>query len=346
MVRQVTWAVVGAGPAGIASVGQLLDQGVDPQSIIWLDPRFTVGDLGDKWFSVSSNTSVRLFKRFLYQCHSFNIQGAPNFELFQLDPLSTCQLSQIVQPLQWVTNQLLQQVQSYQTWVEAIAQHKSQWQLHLTSLDTIQAYKVILAPGCEPKAPLFKDIPLIPLTTALDPRALSKTVSGDETIAVFGSSHSAVLILKTLVECGVKRIVNFYRHPLCYAVFYDDWILHDNTGLKGIAADWAKAYLETPATYPANLQRIVSKPTNLEVYLPQVDRAIYPIGFERRPMPIEGVVNDNYNKQTGEIASNLYGLGIAFPEVASDRVGNQEARVGLWKFMEHIEHNIKSWLTF
>ena len=43
------WAVVGAGPAGIAAVGKLLDHGVLPKTILWLDPQFCVGDLGRFW---------------------------------------------------------------------------------------------------------------------------------------------------------------------------------------------------------------------------------------------------------------------------------------------------------
>ena len=37
------WAVVGAGPAGIAAVGKLLDNAVNPASILWIDPQFKVG---------------------------------------------------------------------------------------------------------------------------------------------------------------------------------------------------------------------------------------------------------------------------------------------------------------
>ena len=60
-----SWAVVGAGPAGIAAVGQLIDHGVKGEDIAWIDPEFNVGLLGRKWRSVSSNTRVSLFIKFL-----------------------------------------------------------------------------------------------------------------------------------------------------------------------------------------------------------------------------------------------------------------------------------------
>jgi cation diffusion facilitator CzcD-associated flavoprotein CzcO len=42
------WAIVGAGPAGIATVGLLLDNKVDARDILWIDPDFKVGDFGQK----------------------------------------------------------------------------------------------------------------------------------------------------------------------------------------------------------------------------------------------------------------------------------------------------------
>ena len=55
-MTQYKWTVIGAGPAGIAAVGRLLDHGIAPEKIAWVDPDFTAGDLGNKWRAVSSNT--------------------------------------------------------------------------------------------------------------------------------------------------------------------------------------------------------------------------------------------------------------------------------------------------
>ena len=340
---KTTWTVIGAGPAGIASVGQLIDQGIDPQMICWIDPDFKVGDLGRLWWPVSSNTSVKLFKRFLTQCDAFAIDQSPHFELFDLDPQATCQLSYIVEPLQWITDYLLTKVQSFTAVANRVDQDGQNWSVELSSGAVIHSQKVILANGCQPKPPLFEAIPVVDLPTALNPYALSSVVNKQQTIAVFGSSHSAVLVLKTLVEAGIHRIINFYRSPLCYAYFYDDWILHDNTGLKGIAAQWAQHYLEDNC-YPSNLERIEATTDNINAYLSYVDKAIYATGFERRKLPINGDCHIDYNAQTGEIAPNFYGVGIAFPEVATDRAGNVEERVGLWKFMEYIQVNVLKWV--
>ena len=59
------WAVIGAGPAGIAAVGKLIDNGIRPSEILWIDPYFKVGDLGRYWHNVSSNTKAEFFTQFL-----------------------------------------------------------------------------------------------------------------------------------------------------------------------------------------------------------------------------------------------------------------------------------------
>jgi malic enzyme len=55
------WVVVGAGPAGIATVGVLLDLGIDPQGIVWLDPEFNVGRMGAYYQNVPGNSRVAEF---------------------------------------------------------------------------------------------------------------------------------------------------------------------------------------------------------------------------------------------------------------------------------------------
>ena len=63
-------------------------------------------------------------------------------------------------------------------------------------------------------------------------------VRPDETVAVVGSSHSAVLVLMNLLEMeDGPKVVNLYRSPLRYAKFVDGgppkgYIVLDNTGLK------------------------------------------------------------------------------------------------------------------
>ncbi|MGH7715669.1 MAG: hypothetical protein ACREML_06680, partial [Vulcanimicrobiaceae bacterium] len=65
------WAVAGAGPAGINVVGTLLDEGVSPDAIAWIDPAFGGGDFGTLWGNVPSNTRVGDFSKMFTSCRSF-----------------------------------------------------------------------------------------------------------------------------------------------------------------------------------------------------------------------------------------------------------------------------------
>ena len=174
---------------------------------------------------------------------------------------------------------------------------------------------------------------------------IKKHSSANDTIAVFGSSHSAILVLRNLVETGAKRVINFYRSPLLYAAFFKDWILFDDTGLKGTTAEWAREHID--GKLPKNLERVYSNEENIEHYLPQCDKAIYAVGFERRTLPtIEGIGHVTYIEQCGIIAPGLFGLGIAFPEAKYNPFGMLEYRVGLWKFMDYLQNVLPVWLQY
>ena len=105
-MKTFDWTVIGAGPAGIAAVGKLIDKGVKPLDIAWVDPAFKVGDLGEKWRQVSSNTKVKFFLNYLEECKSFRFGVAPDFELKHISGESTCLLDLVASPLQWVSDHL------------------------------------------------------------------------------------------------------------------------------------------------------------------------------------------------------------------------------------------------
>lgn len=340
-----SWAVIGAGPAGIAAIGKLLDQGIEPKTILWLDPEFKVGDFGSKWRNVSSNTRVKLFTRFYEACNAFQYHAAPtSFAIQQTNPDETCLLSLAAEPLQWISDHLQSTVHAVSEKALQIKLHARHWHITLNN-GILRAKNVVLATGAEPKSLSFSNLQEIHLTTALDPKKLSTACHPDDTIAVFGSSHSAIIIIQTLLEqCQVKKIINFYLEPLRYAVYFDDWILFDDTGLKGKTAEWARKHLD--GILPDRLERIVSNEEAIHSTLPLCNKAIYATGFQKRTIPIDGLHSLEYNNRNGIIAPGLFGLGIAFPEAKQDRYGTLEHRVGLWKFMEYLNHVMPVWLKY
>ncbi len=346
MTRSILeWAVIGAGPAGIAAVGKLIDQGIPAQKIGWIDPHFIVGDLGQKWSYVPSNTSVGLFLRFLNDCEAFNFKNRPSkFHLETLDLKETCTLKHIVQPLQWVTEHLKTRVHVHQTTAMALSLSKNCWEIK-DQKGSLLAKNVILAIGSESKTLSLAGHELISLETALDPVKLKEAVGPLDTIAVFGSSHSAILVLANLIELKAKKVINFYRSPHKYAVFLDDWILFDDTGLKGFSAKWAKEHLD--GTLPHNLSRVLTSDHTFEESLALCNKAIYAVGFERRKLPIlEQYERLHYDDRTGIIAPGLFGLGLAFPQAKFNPLGQLEFRVGLWKFMDFLNSILPIWIKY
>jgi len=340
------WAIIGAGPAGLATVGKLIDLGVDPATIAWFDPAFTVGDFGTKWRNIPSNTKVGLFKKFLSSCSCFEFDMFKKGSmLMELDDHETCQLSIVADVLQKIGDKLAASVNKFQTNVTQLNYLPGEWQLHADH-QKYTAKNVVMAIGSEPKQLFFTGGSVIPLDVAMDCKQLDQAVNEDDIVAVFGSSHSAILAIRNLIEGGrVKKIINFYRSPLRFALDMGDWILYDNTGLKGTTASFAKQDFEQ--YIPEKIERYYSSEENIEHRLPQCNKIIYAVGFEKRQsIVVEDFGHLSYCDKTGIIATGLFGVGIAFPELKEDCVGLSEYRVGLWKFMDYLNRVVPIWLRY
>lgn len=342
--RIFEWCVIGAGPAGIAAVGKLLDNDIPAQKILWIDDKFKVGDLGTKWRNVSSNTTVQLFLDFLNECRAFKFdKRIQHFQLEKIDPHHTCKLINIVKPLQWISKHLALQVDTCQGVVGRLAVNNRCWEITVDKHE-FKATNVILAIGAEPDRLRHKNVKEIILEDALNYSQLKQCCDNVDSVAVFGSSHSAIIIMRYLVELGLSRIVNFYRSPLKFAIPMEDWILFDNTGLKGATADWARENIL--GKIPKNLYRYPAIKRNIKTYLADCDRVIYAVGFHPRVIKVAEVAELQHNVHNGIIAPGLFGFGIAFPEQTTDPFGNREESVGLQKFMMHIDSVLPVWLRY
>ncbi|OBF08174.1 pyridine nucleotide-disulfide oxidoreductase [Mycobacterium sp. ACS4054] len=337
------WTVIGAGPAGMAAVGRLLDRGVPPDKIAWIDPAFAAGDLGGKWRSVSSNTIAGTFMSFLNGAAAFRFSQAPPFPLAEVDPEETCALALVADPLVWVTEHLRERVHVFQTTATNLALRRRRWWIETRDTE-LTSDNVILAVGAVPKG---LDYPLdeIPVEVALDADKLAEVPLEGATVAVFGSSHSSMIALPHLLRLPVDRVINFYRSPLKYAVYLDDWILFDDTGLKGRAAAWARENID--GVHPDKLERCWVSAPEFDEKLAECDHVVYTVGFERRQLPETPQWGPlEYNRMNGILAPGLFGLGIAFPEYAEDPYGYGQFRVGLKKFMDHLDAVLPLWMVY
>jgi len=343
-MTQYTWTVIGAGPAGIAAVGRLLDHGIAPEEIAWIDPEFTAGDLGGKWRAVPGNTHVASFLYYLTASPSFRFAEAPHFELNDIDPEETCPLGLVADPLVWISQRLCERVAVYRTIATELSLQNRHWTVD-TERGEITSKNVILAVGSVPKKLAYAGLDEIPVEAALDPQKLAQQPLEGATVAVFGSSHSAMIALPNLLANPVKKVINFYQSPLRYAVYLEDWILFDDTGLKGKAACWARENID--GVYPERLERYSVRSPEFHEILQECDHVVYTVGFERRQLPLTPQWGPlEYNAHNGILAPGLFGIGIAFPEYRTDPLGFGQHRVGLQKFMERCNDALPLWLRY
>ncbi|MCX5921814.1 MAG: FAD-dependent oxidoreductase [Candidatus Dependentiae bacterium] len=338
------WVVVGAGPAGIATVGVLMDIGIDPQRIMWIDPEFNVGHLS-AFPHVPSNNKTKEFIDFVNACDCFKECTSPTLEqLHAYNPEERHNLEVVIKPLVCITAHLREKIQSIEGMLTALFFDQGVWHVGTSTGQAVSAQHVVLATGSYPKTLEYNKQGIITLDKALDPEILKTLVGAEDTVGVVGGSHSAILLLKFLSELQVKHIYNFYKYPILYAVDMGTWTLHPN-GIKGITAQWAREVLEKNP--PANLTRIQVTDSTLPALVEQCSKVVYAIGYDRNPLP---AVNGQepiaqYNEHNGFIAPRLFGIGIAFPEQRVDPLGNQSYRIGLDSFMSYAQRLIPHWVA-
>lgn len=340
-MQQYKWAVIGAGPAGILTVGKLLDNGVDPKGIAWIDQAFGVGDIGARWGNVSGNTKLYRLELALKSCKSFDYDNAPiRFALRDLSPELIYQLHYAAEPFQWVTEHLMEKVTSMKTTAEGITFNGGVWKVR-TSENELTSDNIVLALGSVQRR-LDYSTPEIILDYALDQTKVESAVDRRDVVGVFGSSHSAIMAVHNLLDAGVAKVINFYRSPIRYAVDYGDWVLYDNTGLKGETAAWAVENVGKNDL--KRLIRVEARGENVSKMLEECSKVVYGIGFEPRKISIEGAMVESYDASTGIISQGLFGCGIAFPERIVDKAGNVEYNVGILKFARYLDKVVPMWI--
>lgn len=308
--------VVGAGPAGIAVVGNLLEQNKSP--ILWVDHELKAGRLNKYYREVPSNTKVKRFISYAEGVKPF-VEVAkeiptPNAytHLKSLDQEDTCHIAQAADLCLMLTKGLDESKGVHKqlgdvsgaTWSSS-----NSWNVTINSPDekfpgptTVSADLLVLCTGASPTTrPLPVDNLIdIGLDPALNPPLLAKILSSKEaqTVGVIGASHSAILVLRNLHNLASSshpnlQVLWFTRHPLRYAEERDGWILRDNTGLKGAVATWAKENLEEDVMPSSDVSKYIKKistHTDEEAayrrHLPSCTHIVQAVGFKQDKVPL------------------------------------------------------------
>lgn len=234
---QYAAVVVGAGPAGVCCVGNLLERSCKP--IFWVDHEFNGGRINKLYREVPSNTTVGMFLDYATALPLFRkivsgvcsksgqdepINGNDSEaegqedklrDLRQLPHDKGCQLSYPADMLLMLTEELKRtpgvHPQRGELTEAILDESTSKWTVEVhaalqsdSATIRVKTQRLILCTGAAPsQGPLPKEVEEIPrlyLDVALSPSALSKSLSlyGAVTVAVIGASHSAILVLRNL----------------------------------------------------------------------------------------------------------------------------------------------------
>ncbi|CAD6446195.1 f9069557-a81f-456d-aa9f-8621c3ac807c [Sclerotinia trifoliorum] len=290
--------VVGSGPAGLAVVGNLLEQKKGP--VLWIgDAReFGGGRLHQKYRAVPSNTKVKFFSMFAEALEPFQQiikdTATPNaYSLLKdLDQEKTCHIAEAA-GLGLMLARGLDESKGVNRFRHgrlrsAYWSNDNGWNVKFGRFEkqdcSASSDLLFLCTGSHPtkiNLQLKQEGPqpqyYLGLDTCLRPNSLLhrlrrsfKAMSDSTkitTIAVIGASHSAILVLRNLYEAatllkekdGQIRIKWLTRHELRYAEERDGWIKRDNTGLKGEVATWAKENLEADTLPTSDVSKYLEK---------------------------------------------------------------------------------------
>lgn len=317
--------IIGSGAAGLLLLYNLEKGGVDPEQVIVIDPHLCGGDLNEKWSTVRSNTVWRQM-----------LQAVPyssGEKWSSLDPESPCLLQHYINYLKDAVKLYLNKCEVHCTYATKVWNEDNSWNIKLKTAEIpIQAHVLLLATGSEPKH-LDLPYPSIPLQVALNKEKLSSYVKEGQHVLVFGTAHSASLIVQNLVDLGTT-VTNFYASPKPFYFDRDG----DYDGLKQDAAVVADKILSkqmpTVKLIPIQDTAAVIRQTKT------VDAVVYAIGFEARdPFGLK-----EYDGQTGQIKgySNAWGFGIAYPNLAPDGIHKD---VSIPAFQAHIQKQMPNILS-
>ena len=330
--------IIGAGPAGVALVGRMLE--INALPLIWIDPDFNGGKLANYPF-VQSNTLTKFFVKFVEECKFFDDSAAD--ELRKIDGDEFCDLCLVKDMICYLTRSLKQQkgVNTIKGIVKRIDREEEdlKWNVDCEYFQ-IEAYNVFFATGSTPKL-LKEPKPHISLETVFNPSELRKALSSEDTVAVIGSSYSTIIALRNLSKMEDVQVKLFSRSAFKFSEQKSGYIKYENNGLKGNNARWARDELPKMK----NLKTYTT--AKLAEEIENCTKVIYTVGFERFALPLIGEGDEiSYDPftaeilQDGKVLSGLFGFGIAFPEKIVDPDNEVEFAVGIWKFLKHAQEHI------
>jgi cation diffusion facilitator CzcD-associated flavoprotein CzcO len=267
-------AIVGLGPAGLFTLASLPNSLLN--TTVLIEQSCIGGELASHYGNVIANITKAEFLSSLTSIPRWGDANCPELDAYA--DTSTPPLYVLINILRRLSRPLIQQAHFHTCSLQDLTQLQDGWGLH-TTVGTIQANKVILCMGATPKTLNFP-IPAIPLHVALGP-TLNSAINPNDTIVVFGTSHSGTLVLKQLKDLGATSV---YAVHTGISPFHSDLKHEAQTITREILTGVWEPYTPTFISYTdtPTLYRTLSK----------ASAVIYAIGFAPRslcPMPAQGL---------------------------------------------------------
>ena len=318
--------IVGFGAAGILLFLRLVEAKIPAEAISIFDPYLDGGDLRRKWSTVKSNTTWRQVRDLF-----------PHVECKEpwssLDLSQPCSLYYLIEFLLYIAKSKLQEADIHTQRVDSIEQDtiSKQWKISTKKQNFVFDF-LFLTTGSEPKS-LDLPYPSIPLEIALHKDLIKDYVLPGETIALFGSAHSGVLIAENLTCCSAE-VLFFYATSKPFSFDKDG----EYDGLKEDAAEIAQKILKGEYS---NIQLVSIQDIGTVLRKSKsITKTIFAIGFEsRNTFGIKG-----YDGYTGKLTGveRGWGFGIAYPNKAQDEL---HWDVSIPAFDKHIQNQIPDILS-
>jgi len=358
-MRSLDWLVVGSGPTGLLSVAKVLESS---GAVGWIEKGdfITMGRLGERYSSVPANTrndrlvgAFRALPLLEFDLHNCALAKEPLMATSQLGlSVDFLRRSSSVLRRKHVDKLYCRERTKLISLSRRMSQNDS-WKAILENGEEIISERVILATGAQPRgvpracreeergADFFLEHDELVVPDRCDSLDLDENGIINQGIAIVGGSHSGMLAARNVLNRWKNaKITVFDKRPEPrFAEERHGWIKYDGTGLKGDVAYWTRTALAE------NRFQFVQIRDNQQLDLQPFRYATFTCGFERCDLPSVYFAGEpidlqkvDYDPHTGQIATGLYGVGIAFPEVWVDPGGYREPRVGFANsFVTHLE---------
>lgn len=327
-------AVIGFGIAGQLLVCELIQRGVQPNTIVIFDKTGLGGALATDYSQVISNTPWWKTRQALAVYQPYSTKAIEDYDTkFQTNECM---------PLGDIANACLHTALEASKGCERIIATVTNmnyaeglWCVQYT-FGSIQTKRVYLTHGANEKK-MELPFPQIPLSIALDKILLSRYVKQTDTVVVIGLSHSGTICLDHLHQLGIQTI-GIYNTPTPFLFARDG----NYDGIKEGSERIADAILRGDHS---STTQLLSYGDSFKIFkaLQKATKCIQCIGFEANPI---GATRYSYNYQTATVdgPSNRFGYGIAFPGM-TEHAGKWFPDVSVLSFQEQIRRTLPQILS-